>query len=170
MGIDPAWGSSAFGIVVTQFVDGIIQILHADEYRRPDYNEMLSVVYRLISKYDVDKVYIDGANPSFIKSVKLQIGEDADYDKVIAKYRSEKLGDNWSQNMKIVPVNFNSEHKAMLGYCKMILESNSGRIAINPDRFDKLVTALRTAVDNDGTLDKEYTSYDDIFDAFRLAL
>jgi hypothetical protein len=26
------------------------------------------------------------------------------------------------------------------------------RIAINPDRFDKLITALRTAVDNDGTL------------------
>src|SRR5918911_602403 len=26
MGIDPAWGSSAFGIVVTQFVDGIVQI------------------------------------------------------------------------------------------------------------------------------------------------
>ena len=52
----------------------------------------------------------------------------------------------------------------------MILESEGGRIAINPDRFDKLITALRTAVDNDGTLDKEATSYNDIFDAFRLAL
>jgi hypothetical protein len=30
-----------------------------------------------------------------------------------------------------------------------------GKIAINPDRFDKLITALRTAVDNDGILDKE---------------
>jgi hypothetical protein len=28
---------------------------------------------------------------------------------------------------------------------------------------------LRTAVDNDGTLDKEATSYNEIFDAFRLA-
>ena len=34
-----------------------------------------------------------------------------------------------------------------------------GRIAINPDRFDKLITTLRTAVDNDGVLDKESTSY-----------
>jgi hypothetical protein len=42
--------------------------------------------------------------------------------------------------------------------------------AINPDRFDKLITALRKAVDNDGTLDKEATSYNDVFDAFRLAL
>jgi hypothetical protein len=72
--------------------------------------------------------------------------------------------------MRIVPVNFNSEHKAMLGHCKMILEQDPGKIAINSDRFDKLITALRTAVDNDGTLDKEATSYNDIFDAFRLAL
>ena len=46
----------------------------------------------------------------------------------------------------------------------------AGRIAINPDRFDKLITALRTVVDNDGMLYKEATSYNDIFDAFRLAL
>ena len=52
----------------------------------------------------------------------------------------------------------------------MILEHDHGRIAINPDRFDKLITALRTAVDNDGTLDKETTSYNDMFDAFRLSL
>src|SRR3954451_12071798 len=133
MSIDPAYGSSVFGIVVTIFVDGIAQILHVEEYHRPDYNEMLSVVYRLISKYDVDKVYIASANPSFIKSLKLQIGEDADYDKVIAGYRSEGLGYNWSQNMKIVPVNFNTEHRAMLGHCKMIFEADGGRIAINPD-------------------------------------
>ncbi|MFL6339989.1 MAG: hypothetical protein ACJ72U_00400, partial [Nitrososphaeraceae archaeon] len=118
----------------------------------------------------VDKVYIDGANPSFIKSLKLQIGEDPDYDKVIARYRSEGLGDNWGEYMRIVPVNFNKEHKAMLGHCKMILEQDPGKIAINPDKFDKLITALRTAVDNDGVLDKEATSYNDIFDAFRLAL
>jgi hypothetical protein len=98
MGIDPAYGSSAFGIVVTQWVDNHIQILHAEEYHRPDYNEMLSLVYELMSKYQIDKVYIDGANPSFIKSLKLQIGEDADYDKVIARYKAEKLGGNWSQN------------------------------------------------------------------------
>jgi hypothetical protein len=89
---------------------------------------------------------------------------------VIARYKAEGLGDSWTQNMRIIPVNFNTEHKAMLGHCKMILEDDRGKIAINPDKFDKLITALRTAVDNDGILDKESTSYNDIFDAFRLAL
>ena len=96
--------------MITQWVDDHIQILHAEEYQRPDYNGMLSTVYALMSKYDVDKVYIDGANPSFIRSLKLQIGEDADYDKVIVRHRSEKLGDNsWSQDMRIVSVSFNSK-------------------------------------------------------------
>jgi hypothetical protein len=112
------------------------------------------------------------ANPSFIKSLKLQIGEDPDYDKVIARYKADGFESEAAlKDMTIVPVNFNKEHKAMLGHCKMILEQDPGneKIAINPI-FDKLITALRTAVDNDGTLDKESTSYNDIFDAFRLAL
>jgi hypothetical protein len=62
--------------------------------------------------------------------------------------------------MRIIPVNFNTEHKAMLGHCKMILEREPRKIAINPV-FDKLITSLRTAVDKDGTLDKEATSYHD---------
>jgi hypothetical protein len=70
--------------------------------------------------------------------------------------------ENRKPDMRIVPVNFNSEHKAMLGHCKMILEQEPGKIAINPDRFDKLITSLRTAVDNDGTLDKEATSYNEM--------
>jgi hypothetical protein len=34
--------------------------------------------------------------------LKLQIGEDAEYDKVIARYKAEVWGDNWSENMIVV--------------------------------------------------------------------
>jgi hypothetical protein len=47
MGIDPAYGSSAFGIVVTEWTDNHIRVLYADEYHRPDYNEMLSTSIRI---------------------------------------------------------------------------------------------------------------------------
>jgi hypothetical protein len=30
--------------------DGIVQIFYAEEYHRPDYNEMLSIAYGLMSK------------------------------------------------------------------------------------------------------------------------
>ena len=42
-------------------------------------------------------------------------------------------------------------------------------IAVNPS-FDKLITSLRTAVAEENILDKDSTSYADIFDAYRLAL
>jgi hypothetical protein len=47
-----------------------------------------------------------------------------------------------------------------IGFSKIILENDGGdsRIATNPDRFDRLITVLRTAVDNEETLDKESTS------------
>jgi hypothetical protein len=45
------------------------------------------------------------------------------------------------------------------------------KIIINPDKFDKLISSLGTAIDNDDEIsDKEATSYNDILDGFRLAL
>jgi hypothetical protein len=55
--------------------------------------------------------------------------------------------------MKVEPVSFAKEHKAMLGHCKLLLEQ--GYIAVNPV-FDKLITSLRTAVAEENILDKEY--------------
>jgi hypothetical protein len=170
MGIDPGWGSSPFGIVITQWSDGQIHVLYAEEFERPDFNEMLSKIWSLMKEYEVTKknakIYIDGANPSVIKSLKLQLGENPDYDRVIAHYKSQKW--DWTRAMTVIPVNFSTEHKAMLGHAKMLFEQ--GHVSINSKRHGKLVAALRTAVENDGILDKEVTSYDDIFDAFRLAL
>jgi hypothetical protein len=168
MGIDPAFGSSAFGIVITQRVDNQIQIMHAEEYQRPDFNQMLSVVWELFRRFGkINKIYIDGSNPSFIRALKIQIGEDEEYEEIIKEARSRKR--NYEFDMDIVPVSFSTEHKSMLGNCKMFLERDGGYIAIN-QKFDKLITSLRTAVENDGVLDKEATSYDDVFDAFRLAM
>jgi len=43
-------------------------------------------------------------------------------------------------------------------------------VAINP-KFNKLIVALRTAVENgDGSPDKEATLHDDLFDAFRMSM
>jgi hypothetical protein len=66
MGIDPGWGSSPFGIVITQFVDKTIQIIFAEEYERPDFEKMVIKVVSMLFKYRITKVYVDGSNPSFI--------------------------------------------------------------------------------------------------------
>ena len=38
------------------------------------------------------------------------------------------------------------------------------------EKFHKLIVSLKTATVNEYTLDKEATSYDDLFDALRLSL
>jgi hypothetical protein len=86
---------------------------------------------------------------------------------IIKEAKSRKR--NYEFSMDVIPVSFSTEHKSMLGNCKMLLERDGGYIAINT-KFDKLITSLRTAVENDGMLNKEATSYDDVFDAFRLAM
>ena len=59
----------------------------------------------------------------------------------------------------------------MLAHCKHLLELNGGCIPIDEHRHSKLITALCTAVENgEGVLDKEATSHDDLFDAFRTSL
>ena len=54
-----------------------------------------------------------------------------------------------------------------MGHTRALLED--GFIVIDPC-FSKLITSLHTATDVEGKLDKGGTSYNDIFDAFRLSL
>ena len=65
-----------FGVVVAQQSDGRIQILEAEEYHRPDFNQMIGVVWDLLQKYgrSINKIYVDGANPSFIRIIKVADG------------------------------------------------------------------------------------------------
>lgn len=129
MGIDPGFGSSCFGIVITQWQDQQIQIVHAEEYQRPDFNEMVNTIGQLYTKYyPIKRIYVDGANPSFIKSLKIMVGERSNYETVPKEH--------W-RYMKVQSVNFASGHKGMLGYSKLVLEK--GYLAINKE-FDKLIT------------------------------
>jgi hypothetical protein len=73
--------------------------------------------------------------------------------------------------MFVIPVPFSKQHKHMLAHAKEMMEyRNGGTMAIHP-RLTKLITSLRTAVENgEGMLDKDATSHDDLLDAFRLSL
>jgi len=103
-------------------------------------------------------VLVDASAPSFIRALKLQLGERSDYENVDKEMRDY---------MRVEPVSFGVEHKALLYHAKFLLKNKYVQIL---PTFDKLITSLRSAWAKDGVLDKEVTSYDDILDAFRLAL
>jgi hypothetical protein len=72
--------------------------------------------------------------------------------------------------MNVIPVPFSIAAKDMPVHTKELLEYERHLIAINPT-FTKIITSLRTAISDDlGKLSQEDTSYDNVLDAFRLAL
>ena len=68
--------------------------------------------------------------------------------------------------MRVLPVNFGTEHKQMLSHLALII---SKQYLCVPKQYDKLEIALRTAYANEYSLDKEQSSYSDSLDALRLA-
>ena len=100
---------------------------------------------------------IDGSNRAMVNLLKIKFGESLDWD-------SKNAGPN---NMTVIPVNFSTEHKQMLSKLHVMI---TDKYLVIPEEHDKLIISLRTAYANDLSLDKEQTSYDDLFDALRLSL
>jgi hypothetical protein len=175
IGLDPSFGSSKFGIVATQLVDGKIQVIHAEEYDRPDFADMINEVWKLKQRCGhVTNIYCDAANPVVWQGLKREFSEPFN-EQYISDQKAEckKYNLYLEDRMFVVPVPFSIEGAKMLQHAKWLLdekeEDGSSLIAIHPS-FEKLLTSLRTAVANEYRLDKEQTSYNDILDAFRLSL
>ena len=114
------------------------------------------------------------ANPEVWESLKREFDERYDNQYVRDQFAyCRKYNLHIEDRMIVVPVPFSVEGAKMLQHTKWLMEETeedgSSLIAID-NRFDKLLTSLRTAVANEYKLDKEVTSYDDLLDAFRLSL
>jgi hypothetical protein len=169
IGIDPGFGSSNFGICLSELgYDDKIHVLYADEYEDAMFQDMVKLVANMYKKVgNVENVYVDGSNPEYIRALKLELGgERLDYHEELAELKKNNMDiDTWGP--KVMPVNFSTEHKELLGRVKHFVDSEFVSI---PPKFDKLTIALRTATAYDWTLDKESTSFPDTLDAFRLSL
>jgi hypothetical protein len=116
VGLDPGFGSSAFGVCITELIDGQVNVLHAEEYPRPDFNQMIELTIDLLVKYDISfdnrcRIFVDGANPSFIRALKSRVSEDDNYENFIAHLKTS-YGSNFGlhsliYNMFVVPIAFN---------------------------------------------------------------
>jgi hypothetical protein len=107
--------------------------------------------------------------------LKDRVDEDTNYEQQVSYYKKVYPSvydlEFLQHNMFIIPVPFTKYHKQMLAHTKEMMEYNNGLMAIHP-RFNKLIISLRTAGRKWGgeMLDKDATSHDDLFDAFRMSL
>ena len=109
MGIDPGFGSSPFGIVVIHFSDGILQVLYADEFERPRYEDMVNKIADLYSMFtNIMNIFVDAANPELISSLKREVANERDNWAYVQEKMAycKKHHVDINRHMKVVPFPF----------------------------------------------------------------
>jgi hypothetical protein len=161
IGIDPGFSSSRSSIVVTEFLkeEEKIRVVYSEEFDKSNPQDLVNLIFKM---YSVDYgmmnsyIWVDGANRAFVNLLKVAFDESLNWEK-------QNISPN---SMKVLPVNFSTDHKQMLSHLAVCI--SKGYMYI-PKKYDKLVISLRTAWANELSLDKEQTSYSDSIDALRLS-
>jgi hypothetical protein len=171
LGIDPGFGKdpkrdvgSYTALVLTQWRNSRIEVLYAEELRQPDFNELVEIASVILAKTGTSKVFVDGSNPPFVKSLKTAIGESTKYERYDKKEMERKI---WRGDMIVCPIPFNTQARPMMYHMKELVDN--GVLVIN-EKQKNVIDCLKSAYVVQEKLDKERTAHDDLFDALRLAL
>ena len=123
-------------------VDGLVNVVHAEEYPRPDFIDMIETTLQLLEKHDIRfdnvcRIFVDRVNSSFIRILKQAVNEDTEYVKQVAYYKHTypsvyDFQFLW-QYMFVIPVTFSKEYKAMFAHCRELMEYQNGMVAIHPN-------------------------------------
>lgn len=169
MGIDPGFGSSKFGISILQLENGIIKVMYAKEWDRPSYESMISEITKLRYEYKPNKLYVDGAKPDLIKSLKIQFNESTNYEQIIADAKRDKA--DYEYRMYVIPINFNEYGAELLGRFQHVVSKSW--FSVSKIEHKELVTQMYQArFKENANLDKAEVGDQtfDVFDSVRLAL
>ncbi len=181
MGLDPAHGSSKFGVSIIEYLPyanyklgtdppefepatNIKRVILSAEFSRELYEKMLDMCYNWIKEYNIDWIFCDGSQTDFIRSLKGKIGEETEYEKLIQ--RARKYGSNFADYMSVIPVLNQEDGKNLVDQAKYWM-GVSKTIAIDEDNCKPLIGQMRSARQKDtGVLDKDkLTTKSTTFDA-----
>lgn len=137
----------------------MIRVIDSHLIDKGDPNQIVELCWDIWKKYNYMNVlyWIDGSNRAMVNLLKIRWQESLSWES----------NESFGSNVKIRPVNFNTEHKNMLSNLHALVSKSF--LAIDP-KFDKLITSLRTAYAEELNLKKDIGSYSDLLDALRLAL
>lgn len=110
LGIDPGFGSSATGLVLTEHLteEEKIRVIYAEQFdSHPNQEDIIDFIFQLNRQYHNLWIFVDAAARGFITSLKITFNENPDY---------EKVEDVSPHSNKIIPVAFNKDHKEMISH------------------------------------------------------
>ncbi|HSA74346.1 MAG TPA: hypothetical protein VLD84_10375 [Nitrososphaeraceae archaeon] len=120
VGIDPAFSSSAFGLVTLEYIKtdkDIIMVVDCHLIERADPNQMVELCWDIWKKHGFMNTlfYIDGSNRAMVNLLKIKWNESLDWE------TNDELS---PELVKIIPVNFNTQHKNMLGNLHAVISKD----------------------------------------------
>jgi hypothetical protein len=83
VGIDPGFGSSNTGIVITEHLKDpeVIRVIYSEEFEKANLQDIIDLCYEFHRKYWPNiRFLVDGSNAGFVIQLKVVFGEDPDYD------------------------------------------------------------------------------------------
>ena len=115
VGVDVGFGSSSTAIVLTEFLKeeggSKIRVLYAEEFEQANPQDIVELCFNLYRKHYNTWLFVDGANRAFVNLMKVAFDESLSWEK-----------DNVNpETMKVLPVNFSTEHKQMLSHLHMLI-------------------------------------------------
>ncbi|MDQ3968164.1 MAG: hypothetical protein M3275_07195 [Thermoproteota archaeon] len=178
LGVDPGAAGSAFAICGLQIWADHVHIFAAEQYHRPDEDEMVERVLELWHGTNHSaRIFVDAANQAWIRKMKSALkpyGEQVDIEWQLQYLRKHNLAGkndiNIPSYMICCPVPFNVHGPRLLQTAATYIQRHW--VAIHPD-FTELIEALQAArtkenATTDWTLDKSSSHSMDLTDAYRL--
>jgi hypothetical protein len=177
MGVDVAFGSGVSNTAITVIQaynspTSKVQVIHSEELEAPDFNYLVHRITSLSAEYrQISNIYIDASAPSVVTSVKKLIHDfpTENYLEHIANLEKQYKNIAIERFVRVIPVSFGQRRKEMLAKVKMIVDDTRGIIAINPNRYERLIGSLRGAVSQENNLLKPESPYNDSLDSLMLA-
>jgi hypothetical protein len=157
-------------VLVSEYRNGRIAILLAEEHSKETSEDMASYVAYLYQHYSpVRKIYFDGSQIAWGQSlIRLlpELRQNPNYNQDIEMYKQNKCSSEL--NMTVWPVTFTeATNKQMLNTVREYLRQ--GFIMIDK-RFDILIQALHTCTDQEGHVSKDKMQHSDVFDCLRMQM
>ena len=108
--------------------------MYSEEFQHANPQDIVNLCFDLYRKHWNTWFFVDGADRAAVNLMKVAFNESLNWES-----SKQSISPN---SMKILPVNFATEHKQMLAQLAMLLSKEY--LAI-PKEYDKLIISLRTA-------------------------
>lgn len=114
----------SFGICVIEYSDGFLKVVYSDQIENSTFRGNIDVVVGLKDRFGaISNIFVDGSAPEAVEAIKRRYGERSDRIRIIQELaRLKKFNINPQERMLVVPINFSTQHKALLQKSKAILE------------------------------------------------